>query len=78
MLPQSYRAAIRARTSSPSFSSSFSPSVSRLTQTRFASQDYGSGDGAPEDQKPHKQGANPSADLEHPGPPPPDVGQTGQ
>jgi len=42
---------------------------------RFASQDYGSGEGNPVGEKPQQQGANPSADKEHPGPPPPKVGQ---
>jgi hypothetical protein len=42
---------------------------------RMATQDYGSGEGDPKGEKPQEQGANPSADLEHPGPPPPKVGQ---
>ncbi|KAK3077474.1 hypothetical protein LTS18_010174, partial [Coniosporium uncinatum] len=37
--------------------------------------DYGSGEGDPKGEKPKEQGANPSADKEHPGPPPPKVGQ---
>lgn len=44
-------------------------------QKRFATQDYGSGDGSPVGENPQKQGANPSADKEHPGPPPPKTGQ---
>lgn len=42
---------------------------------RFASQDYGSGAGDPKGENPQAQGANPSADKEHPGPPPPKAGQ---
>ncbi|KAF2176634.1 hypothetical protein K469DRAFT_733660 [Zopfia rhizophila CBS 207.26] len=44
-------------------------------QARFASQDYGSGQGNPAGEKPQQQGKNPSEELEHPGPPPPKVGQ---
>ena len=49
----------------------------RLTQqTRFyAQQSYGGGEGDPKGENPQKQGSNPSADLEHPGPAPPDVGK---
>lgn len=36
--------------------------------------DYGSGEGDPKGEKPKEQGANPSADKEHPGPPPPKAG----
>lgn len=46
-----------------------------MTAQRYASQDYGSGDGNPVGENPQKQGSNPSADLEHPGPPPPMAGQ---
>lgn len=46
-----------------------------ITAHRFASGDYGSGAGDPKGEKPQQQGSNPSADLEHPGPPPPKVGQ---
>ncbi|KAF2843381.1 hypothetical protein M501DRAFT_924291 [Patellaria atrata CBS 101060] len=42
---------------------------------RLASSDYGSGSGDPTAEKPQKQGRNPSESLEHPGPPPPKVGQ---
>jgi len=46
------------------------------SQHRFyAQQSYGSGEGDPKGENPQEQGANPSADLEHPGPPPPDVGK---
>lgn len=53
------------------------PLSSRLPMTaqRYASQDYGSGDGNPVGENPQEQGSNPSADLEHPGPPPPKAGQ---
>jgi hypothetical protein len=43
--------------------------------SRLAHQDYGSGEGDPKGEKPQKQGANPSADKEHPGPPPPKAGE---
>ena len=46
-----------------------------LQQKRHAGQDYGSGQGDPKGENPQDQGSNPSADLEHPGPPPPSVGQ---
>ena len=36
---------------------------------------YGGGEGDPKGENPQEQGSNPSADLEHPGPPPPSVGQ---
>ncbi|KAI4656056.1 hypothetical protein J4E93_000772 [Alternaria ventricosa] len=44
-------------------------------QVRFATSDYGSGKGNPAGEKPEKQGANPSENLEHPGPAPPKVAQ---
>jgi hypothetical protein len=44
-------------------------------QVRFATSDYGSGKGNPAGETPEKQGANPSENLEHPGPPPPKVAQ---
>ena len=46
-----------------------------IASQRFATQDYGSGTGDPVGDNPQQQGENPSADLEHPGPPPPKVGQ---
>ena len=46
-----------------------------VQQIRHASQDYGSGQGDPKGSNPQDQGSNPSAELEHPGPPPPSVGQ---
>lgn len=55
-----------------------SPRSSSLTiqQHRFyASQSYGGGQGDPKGENPQDQGSNPSAELEHPGPPPPDVGK---
>lgn len=36
---------------------------------------YGGGEGDPKGENPQDQGSNPSAELEHPGPPPPDVGK---
>ena len=39
------------------------------------SSSYGGGEGDPKGENPSDQGANPSADKEHPGPPPPQAGQ---
>lgn len=36
---------------------------------------YGGGEGDPKGENPQDQGSNPSAELEHPGPAPPDVGK---
>ena len=41
----------------------------------YAGSSYGGGEGDPKGENPSDQGSNPSADLEHPGPPPPSVGQ---
>lgn len=41
----------------------------------YAGSSYGGGEGDPKGENPQDQGSNPSADLEHPGPPPPDVGK---
>lgn len=41
----------------------------------YAGSSYGGGEGDPKGEDPSSQGPNPSADLEHPGPPPPDVGK---
>ena len=46
-----------------------------FTQNRLAHQSYGGGEGDPKGENPQDQGSNPSADLEHPGPPPPSVGR---
>ena len=57
------------------------PLTTRLTTTPFNHQlrrsfgDYGSGAGDPKGENPQDQGVNPSADKEHPGPPPPSAGQ---
>jgi len=40
-----------------------------------AQQDYGSGEGNPAGENPQQQGKRGREDLEHPGPPPPKVGQ---
>ncbi|OQO07800.1 hypothetical protein B0A48_06591 [Cryoendolithus antarcticus] len=45
------------------------------TPRSLAGSDYGSGGGDPKGNDPQNQGANPSADLEHPGPPPPAAGK---
>lgn len=47
-----------------------------VQQNRFyAGSNYGGGEGDPKGENPQDQGSNPSAELEHPGPPPPDVGK---
>ena len=51
------------------------PTSAVVTQNRLAHQSYGGGDGDPKGENPQDQGSNPSADLEHPGPPPPSVGK---
>ncbi|KAL6711201.1 hypothetical protein ACN47E_005732 [Coniothyrium glycines] len=53
----------------------FSAAPRARMQARFATQDYGSGDGNPVGEKPQQQGENPSENIEHPGPPPPKVAQ---
>ena len=45
------------------------------TPRTLAGSDYGSGSGDPKGENPQSQGANPSADKEHPGPPPPAAGK---
>lgn len=45
-----------------------------ITSQRFAG-DYGGGEGDPVGENPQDQGPSKSSDLEHPGPPPPKVGQ---
>jgi uncharacterized membrane protein YgcG len=49
------------------------PAFFARPQVRFATQDYGSGEGNPAGEKPQAQGQNPSENIEHPGPPPPKV-----
>ena len=51
----------------------FRPALFARSQVRFATQDYGSGDGNPAGEKPQQQGQNLSEGIEHPGPPPPKV-----
>ena len=58
------------------------PSTRCLLYSRFtaqprsyAHQSYGGGEGDPKGEDPQSQGSNPSADIEHPGPPPPSVGR---
>ncbi|KAI9843138.1 MAG: hypothetical protein M1837_006591 [Sclerophora amabilis] len=53
-----------------SLRSSSSPALTR----GYAHSGYGDGSGDPKGGKPQDQGANTSADLEHPGPPPPSEG----
>ncbi|KAL8768650.1 MAG: hypothetical protein Q9209_005209 [Squamulea sp. 1 TL-2023] len=56
---------------------SFTRSTTRTFQQHraYAGQSYGGGQGDPKGETPQEQGANPSAEQEHPGPPPPDVGK---
>ena len=49
------------------------PQPTRI-QARFATQDYGSGEGDPAGERPQEQGKNPMSHLEHPGPEAPKVG----
>lgn len=64
---------------------SFRPATTtRIARTPFstnarclATGDYGSGEGDPAGERPQEQGANPSADKEHPGPPPPSAARGG-
>ncbi|MCJ1253283.1 hypothetical protein MMC24_001094 [Lignoscripta atroalba] len=51
------------------------PSSINRQQRLYAQQSYGGGEGDPKGEDPQNQGSNPSAELEHPGPPPPSVGQ---
>lgn len=46
-----------------------------LSSRRLYASGYGDGKGDPKGENPEKQGSNPSADLEHPGPPPVAEGQ---
>jgi hypothetical protein len=45
-----------------------------FVQQRFATQDYGSGEGSPVGEDPQAQGKNPMSHMEHPGPEAPKVG----
>jgi hypothetical protein len=51
------------------------PSISTEQYRFYAGSSYGGGEGDPKGENPQDQGSNPSAHLEHPGPPPPDVGK---
>lgn len=71
-----FRTAIRAPVLRTSFA--VRTAAPQIVPRRFATQDYGSGEGDPKGEKPQEQGNNPREDLEHPGPPAPDVGQAKQ
>lgn len=61
--------AARCSLARPAF---YAPTLSRT----YASGDYGSGTGDPKGENPKEQGVSPATtELEHPGPPAPDVGQ---
>ena len=49
--------------------------VSSQQHRFYAGSSYGGGEGDPKGENPQDQGSNPSADIEHPGPAPPDVGK---
>lgn len=55
--------------------SSRSSSLALHPHRYYAHQSYGGGQGDPKGENPQSQGSNPSAEKEHPGPPPPDVGK---
>ncbi|KAL8732899.1 MAG: hypothetical protein Q9166_002500 [cf. Caloplaca sp. 2 TL-2023] len=65
-----FRPLTRAR-----YTSTRSTSIAVRQQRYYAGQSYGGGQGDPKGETPQQQGANPSAEKEHPGPPPPDVGK---
>jgi len=66
------RLAPRASRFAVSRPSTCTPALSRS----YASGDYGSGTGDPKGENPNEQGTSPATtELEHPGPPAPDVGQ---
>ena len=66
---------IRPFTKTPFSPRSLLPPVYAQQHRFYASSSYGGGEGDPKGENPSDQGSNPSADLEHPGPPPPAVGQ---
>ena len=72
----SLRLAPRLRTASI-FATRIQSTTFGFAQTRFASGDYGSGEGDPRGERPQEQGPNPSEDKEHPGPPPPKTSDKG-
>lgn len=49
--------------------------LTSIQQYRHAHESYGGGEGNPKGENPQQQGSNPSAEKEHPGPPPPAEGQ---
>lgn len=51
-----------------------SPVYTQQNRLYAGGSSYGGGEGDPKGENPSDQGSNPSADLEHPGPPPPSVG----
>ncbi|PVH94835.1 hypothetical protein DM02DRAFT_660713 [Periconia macrospinosa] len=63
---------IRAATTTPRAPAT-TTFLQQQQQLRFATQDYGSGEGNPIAENPQAQGQRGREDLEHPGPPPPKV-----
>ena len=66
---------ITTATISSSPRSFLSPVYTQQHRLYAGGSSYGGGEGDPKGENPSDQGSNPSADLEHPGPPPPSVGQ---
>lgn len=73
--PSTVAAAASIRTSLTPSAAAPPLSLRPRQQIRFATQDYGSGDGDPAAEDPMAQGKRGREDLEHPGPPPPKVAQ---
>ncbi len=61
--------------SRPSLRSSPRALLANSQQRPYAGSNYGGGEGDPKGENPQDQGSNPSAELEHPGPPPVAEGQ---
>ena len=64
---------LRSFTSRSSVGTIISPRYGQSSRL-YAHQSYGGGEGDPKGENPQAQGSNPSADKEHPGPPPPAAG----
>ncbi len=75
MAPLRLTSVFRPITSIPSPSRSLLSPAFTQQHRLYAGSSYGGGEGDPKGENPSDQGSNPSADLEHPGPPPPSVGQ---
>ncbi|KAI9717326.1 MAG: hypothetical protein M1812_004853 [Candelaria pacifica] len=67
--------ALTSRFLRPSHRISLRTSPISLQQRLYAGSSYGGGEGDPKGENPQDQGSNPSAEKEHPGPPPVAEGQ---